>query len=128
MLSVVYLWLWRFATPSTDSRAFLFRRLCTCIDRFCGAFPAGAIVHRRITPFTARLALFGTLCRRSFGLGARSSTSPHGVGRSVFDHELTSVKLVILGMYQGGGCVLCVREVDECEPEGLCESAGLLDI
>lgn len=51
-------------------------------------------------------------------MAARTSTSPHRVGGSIFDHELASVELVVLGVYQSGGRMLYAREIDKRESGG----------
>jgi hypothetical protein len=45
------------------------------------------------------MALGVTLGRDFSGPVACTSTPTHGIGRSIFDHELTSVELVVLGVY-----------------------------
>ena len=112
---MIYLWFCRCAIPPTGSRAPLFLR--TRDSRFHTTFATGAIAHRRITPLTARVTLLGCPDRRAFGftLVARTSTSPHRVGGSIFDHELASIELVVLGVYQSGGCTLYAREIDKRE-------------
>ena len=90
----------------------------------------GAIARRRITPLTARVAPLECLGRRAFGftLMARTSTSPHRVGGSIFDHELASVELVVLGVYQSGGCMLYAREIDKRESGAILRvSKGILN-
>lgn len=64
----------------------------------------------------AGLARRGNLARHLFRSRARAATSTHGIGRSVFDDELTPIEVVILWMYQSSRCVLRTREIDKCEP------------
>jgi hypothetical protein len=78
----------------------------------------GAITHCRFTLLSTRVAFARTLGRRFPGSGTCASASTHCISGSIFDYELASVKLMVLGVYQRGRRVFCACEIDKCEPGG----------
>jgi hypothetical protein len=63
------------------------------------AFLIGCITLQHITLLPVWIALVVTFGGLFSGLVACTSTSTHGISRSIFDHELTSVELVVFVVY-----------------------------
>jgi hypothetical protein len=78
----------------------------------------GAVIHYRFTLLSTHVAFARTLGRRLLGSGTCTSASTHSISGSIFDYELASVKLMVLGVYQRGRRVFCACEIDKCEPGG----------
>jgi hypothetical protein len=78
----------------------------------------GVIVHRRSKLLLSMRVSFAAGCLYIFGSGASASASAStdGISRGIFDHELASIELVVLGVNQSGSRVLDARKIDKSEP------------
>jgi hypothetical protein len=107
----------RCTTPSTRIHAFLVvQRPRRRNGSFYTAFPFPAVAFSRLTSLTAGFACGGGAARLLIRSRASTAASTHGIGRSVFDDELTPIEAVVLRVYQSGRCMFRTREIDKREP------------